>query len=160
MNRLLAITLINVALFFQSQVHAHTDAHLDTVNAPHGGQLRMAGPYHLELVVKDREIALYVMDHANGKINADGGVSKAIVQTDKVKTSVKLEPFGENVLKGTAEFLARPETTVTVFITLPKQEAQTARFKPFAPKNKEIKIKEGAGEAPAPQTVDHNKHHH
>jgi len=30
---------------------AHTDEYLDTQKAPHGGQLRMAGIYHFELVV-------------------------------------------------------------------------------------------------------------
>ncbi len=29
---------------------AHDDAYLDTVKAPHGGQLRMAGVHHFELV--------------------------------------------------------------------------------------------------------------
>jgi hypothetical protein len=30
---------------------AHDDAYLDTQKAPNGGQLRMAGPYHYELVL-------------------------------------------------------------------------------------------------------------
>ncbi len=30
---------------------AHDDATLDAMQAPHGGQLRMAGAYHIELVL-------------------------------------------------------------------------------------------------------------
>jgi hypothetical protein len=51
-------------------VYAHDDATLNTVKAPSGGQLRMAGIYHYELVVakdskdaKDNPVVVYVTDH-------------------------------------------------------------------------------------------------
>ncbi|TFH08778.1 MAG: hypothetical protein E4H07_07215, partial [Nitrosomonadales bacterium] len=67
MNKSRIIFLTVIALIFSTPVWSHTDDYFDSVDAPHGGQMRMAGPYHLEIVTKDKEIALYVTDHANTK---------------------------------------------------------------------------------------------
>ena len=63
---------------------AHDDAYLDTLTAPHGGQIRMAGALHLELVVhkdgaegKERPIEIYVTDHAGTK-QATAGASGTV----------------------------------------------------------------------------------
>ena len=81
----------------------------------------MAGPYHLELVAKDKEIILYVMDHADRNLSTEGGAGKATIQIGKArnKTSVKLEPAGNNILKGMGDFVISPEAVVTVFVELP-----------------------------------------
>ncbi len=133
MNKSRIIFLTVITLIFSTPVWSHTDDYFDSVDAPHGGQMRMAGPYHLEIVTKDKEIALYVTDHANTKISINGGVSKAIFQTGKTKTTVKLEPACDNVFKGTGDFMVTPETKVIVFVRLPEQEAQAARFTPLKP---------------------------
>lgn len=141
MNKLIRIFLVLVPFFLPSSVWAHTDEYFDSVEAPHGGQMRMAGPYHLEIITKDKEIILYVTDHANTKIKIDGGISKAIFQTGKKKTTVKLQPAGDNIFKGTGDFTVTPKTKIVVFIKLPDQEAQAARFTPLktAEKNKQSK---------------------
>lgn len=92
----------------------------------------MAGPYHLELVATDNEIAVYVMDHADSELSVSGGSGKATIQTgkSKTKTSVKLEQAGDNILKGSGDFSITPETVITVFVELPKQEAYAASFTP------------------------------
>ncbi|TFH06872.1 MAG: hypothetical protein E4H07_09865 [Nitrosomonadales bacterium] len=133
MNKSRIIFLTVITLIFSTPVWSHTDDYFDSVDAPHGGQMRMAGPYHLEIVTKDKEIALYVTDHANTKISINGGVSKAIFQTGETKTTVKLEPACDNVFKGTGDFMVTPETKVIVFVRLPEQEAQAARFTPLKP---------------------------
>ena len=58
-----------VVVFLGSPALAHDDAYLDTLKAPHGGQLRMAGPNHYELVVvknsktvRENPIVVYVTD--------------------------------------------------------------------------------------------------
>ncbi|MFN3681898.1 MAG: hypothetical protein ACK4VP_07650, partial [Nitrospira sp.] len=56
---------------------AHTDEYFEFVDAPHGGQLRMTGPYHLELVVKEGDLTVYVTDHADNRISVEGGLAKA-----------------------------------------------------------------------------------
>ena len=40
-------------LMLLQPVWAHTSAFLDARPSPHGGQVRAAGPYHLELIAKD-----------------------------------------------------------------------------------------------------------
>ena len=56
---------------------AHTEEFFDSRQSPHGGQMRMTGPNHLELVVKDNEIGVYVMDHADRELSVNGGISVA-----------------------------------------------------------------------------------
>jgi hypothetical protein len=114
----------------------------------------MSGPYHLELVAKDKELVVYVMDHADSKLSVNGGAGKATIQTGKAKTktSVKLEQAGDNILKGSGDFSVTPETVITVFIELPEQEAYAASFTPLKPKAKlskkakDIKPKADSGE--------------
>lgn len=151
---LIGTTLAGMSVF----AAAHTEEYFDSVESPHGGQMRMSGPYHLELVAKDREIVLYVMDHANSKLSAEGGSGKATIQTgkDKTRATVKLEQAGDNIFKGTGDFSINPETVVTVFIALPGQEAYSARFTPLKPKAKlAMKTKDAK-----PQVADSNGHHH
>lgn len=159
-NKSIATILLGAALALSLPAWAHTDDYLDTLAAPHGGQLRMAGPYHLELVAKDKELVLYVTDHGDNPIATEGGVSKATVQlgTAKARTTVKLEAAGDNVFKGGGEFTVKPQSVIVVFVKLPEQEAQSARFTPLKPKAKA----KAATKKPASQPAadGHSGHHH
>jgi hypothetical protein len=120
-------------LIISQPVWAHTDESLDAMPSPHGGQVRAAGPYHLELVAKDGELVLHVTDHAAQEIKADGGEGKARIQQTKNGSTiiVKLEPLQQNMLTGSGEFLINPETVIVVFVKLPEQDAYGARFTPL-----------------------------
>jgi hypothetical protein len=159
MNILRFVTLlISAALIGASTfATAHTEEYFDSRESAHGGQMRMAGPYHLELVAKDKEIVLYVMDHADQALSTEGGTGKAVVQIGKTKakTPIRLEPAGDNILKGTGDFAVTPETAVTVFVELPGQEATAARFVPFKVKARVV-MKDDA----KPQTQNSDEHHH
>ena len=160
MNKLMATVLISVALAVSLPAGAHTEDYFDSIDAPHGGQMRMAGPYHLELVTKEKEIVLYVTDHSDRKISAEGGVGKAAFQVGKAKpkTSIKLEPAGDNTLKGTGDFSVTPETVIIVFLKLPDQQAQSARFTPLKPKSKVKSTKKSSGDKES--AGEHGGHHH
>ena len=142
MNKSRIFFLAFISLILSPQAWSHTDEYFDSIAAPHGGQMRMAGPYHMEIITKDKEIVLYITDHANTKISIDGGISKAIFQTGKTKITVKLQPAGDNVFKGTGDFIVTPETKVVVFVKLPEQEPQAARFTPLKPAEKSKQSKE------------------
>ena len=133
---ILAAVLAAPLMFFQP-VWAHTDASLDAMSSPHGGQVRAAGPYHLELIAKDGALVLHVTDHAWQEIHTDGGEGKATIQQGKSgsKITVKLEPSQQNKLMGNAEFHVTPETVIVVFVKLPEQDAYGARFTPLKPKS-------------------------
>jgi hypothetical protein len=153
--------LAGAALTITLPAYAHTDDYLDSVETAHGGQLRMAGPYHLELVAKDREIMVYVADHADTSIKTDGGTAKAVIQTGKsgARTTIKLEPAGDNLLKGTGDFSLKRETVVVVFVSLPGQEPQSARFIPLKPRSK-TPAKTSAKNPSAGKADGHDHHQH
>ena len=62
-------------------IYAHGDQYFDGRPAPHGGQLRRAGPVYPELVVRGSEIAVYVTDHADSSMTTDGGSAKVIIRS-------------------------------------------------------------------------------
>jgi hypothetical protein len=128
---LFGAALASMSLF----ASAHTEEFFDSRQSPHGGQMRMTGPYHLELVAKKNEVVVYVMDHADRELSINGGSGKATIQSGKtkIKTTVKLEQAGDNILKGSGDFSITPETVITVFVTLPKQEPYAASFTPLKP---------------------------
>ncbi|HKP01538.1 MAG TPA: hypothetical protein VJU02_07895 [Nitrospiraceae bacterium] len=137
MNRSMSAAVLFAALIVVQPVWAHTDESLDAMPSPHGGQVRAAGPYHLELVAKDGELVLHVTDHANNEINTTGAEGTANVQQGKAgsKTKVKLEPSQTNTLTGSGEFQVNPDTVIVVFVKMPEQEAYAARFTPLNPKS-------------------------
>ena len=125
-----------------STVHAHDDAYLDTQKAPHGGQLRMAGLYHLELVldnsspaIADKPVVVYVTDHAGQKISTANATAKA---------TVALVPDGDNRLKGVGRFASTPDMKAVITLTAKGQPPETARFTPLA--------------AMQDEHMDHSKH--
>ena len=165
MNKTMAAVLLGMAITLPTW--AHTDDYLDTLTTAHGGQLRMAGPYHLELVAKDKELVLYVTDHGDNPVKTEGGTAKATIQIGKSKagTTVKLEPAGENQMKGLGEFTLKPASVIVVFVKLAGDEAQSARFTPLKPKAKAAATKKPAANkpaasAPAPNHSGHQHMHH
>ena len=154
MNKSIIAAVLAAPLIIFQPVWAHTDEQLDIMSSPHGGQVRAAGPYHLELVAKDGELVLHVTDHAGQEIHTDGGEGKANIQQDKTgsKITVKLEPAQNNMFTGSGEFQINPETVIVVFVKLPEQDAYAARFTPLKPKSV------GAGKKSA-EGHDHDLQH-
>jgi hypothetical protein len=130
----LSPSLLALALIFSQGAFAHTDEVLDKTAAPHGGQLRMAGMHHLELVVKANEITVYLTDHAGKSQPAEGATGTATVLSGKTKTSVPLAPAADNVLKGSGKFELAPGMKVVISVTLPGQAPLQARFTPLQKK--------------------------
>ncbi len=118
---------------------AHSDAYLDTVKSANGGQLRMAGIYHYELVVvkdakdaRENPVLVFVTDHAGQKIPTAGASGSATILAGKLKAASTLQPDGDNRLKGFAAYASAPDMKVVVSIALPGQQPEQARFTPLA----------------------------
>jgi hypothetical protein len=123
----LAALLLLAALSPGAQ--AHSDEYFDRRPSPHGGQVRMAGPVHLELVVHGDKVAVYVTDHADNPVNTDNGSAKVIIRSGKKnRFVVVLRPAAGNGLWGTGEFKLAKRNDVTVLVTLPGQDSQRAQF--------------------------------
>ena len=138
MNRLKFMVLA-ASMFASTALLAHTDEVLDTQSAPNGGQLRMAGMYHYELVVakdskdaKDSPVIVFVTDHAGVKIPVAGAVGTATILSGKTKVTANLAPDGDNRLKGVTKYASSPDMKVVISITLPGKDPESARFTPHA----------------------------
>ncbi|MCK6435102.1 MAG: hypothetical protein HUU30_17870 [Burkholderiaceae bacterium] len=118
---------------------AHDDATLDKQKSPHGGQVRMAGAYHFELVLakdaqgaQDSPVVVYVTDHAGAQVPTAGATGSATLLSGKTKVAVKLTPDGDNRLKGMARYVAAPGIKAVVSVTLAGKAPEQARFTPMA----------------------------
>ena len=129
--------LLAVLLSAATPGFAHGDAKHDTAAAPHGGQMRAAGAFHFELVVdakagasKAAPLLVYVTDHDGKKAVLTGATGSATLLSGSSKTTVLLNPEGDNRMKGIGAYSAAPGMKVIVSITLPGQAAAQARFTP------------------------------
>lgn len=149
--------VLAASLMMLQPLWAHTDEALDAMPSPHGGQVRAAGPYHLELVAKDGDLVLHVTDHAGQEMNTVGGEGKARVQQGKAGSTItfKLEPAQQNMMTGGGEFQINPDTMIVVFVKLPEQDAYAARFTPLKPKSVGGRKKERGN-----HDHDHDDQHH
>ena len=58
-NKLIIFTsLFGAVLVTSFPAQAHNEEYFDSRESPHGGQMRMTGPYHLELVITGKDLAL------------------------------------------------------------------------------------------------------
>jgi len=134
----LAAVLFAVALAPAAPaVYAHDDATLDAKAAPNGGQVRMAGVYHLELVLGkskalQQPVTLYVTDHADKKVPSRGLKASVVLFGAGSKTSVELTPDGDNRLKGIGAYVPGPELKALVSLVGADGKTVQARFTPFA----------------------------
>ncbi len=138
MKRLNALIFLLAALNSPA-VLSHSDEYLDTQTTPNGGQMRMAGAYHYELVVakdsktvKENPVVVYVTDHGGTKISTAGARGAATILVGKLKATVNLVPDGDNRLKGFAKYASMPDMKVAVSVTLPGKTTEPARFTPLA----------------------------
>lgn len=118
---------------------AHDDAYLDTLKSANGGQLRMAGAYHFELVMakdgkeaKDNPIVVYVTDHGATKIPTAGMTATATILAGKVKSTANLVADGDNRLKGVAKYAPGSDVKVVLTVSITGKNSEQARFTPFA----------------------------
>lgn len=128
-----------ITLMVSTGAFAHDDATLDKVKTPHGGQLRMAGIYHFELVVakdsknaKDNPVAVYLTDHGGNKIPVAGAMGKATILAGKSKITIPLAPTGDNKLEGVGKYASDPQMKAIVSVTLADKKTSQARFTPLA----------------------------
>ena len=110
---------------------AHSDEFFDSKPSPHGGQVRMSGAYHFELLIEQGSVTVFVTDHGDTPIATEGASALAVIDTMKGKAKIKLVPAGGNLLKGQGEFDADPAMRVKLSVTMAGAKAVTARFAPL-----------------------------
>lgn len=137
---LISRLFMSAALLFASHAAiAHDNATLNQMKAPNGGQLRMAGPYHFELLVdknnkevKDSAVTIYITDHGEKKIPTAGARGTATILAGKTKVTVPLAPAGDNKLSGLGKYVSDPHMKVVVSIVFADKKTEQAQFTPLA----------------------------
>lgn len=134
---LIATLSASLLLTLASSALAHDHASLDKMSAPNAGQLRMAGEYHLELVLakdgketKESPIFVYLTDHDGKKVPSAGGSASVTILAGKNKLTSTLTPDGDNRLKGSAKYVLAPGLKAVVTYTPAGKEAVVAQFTP------------------------------
>ena len=137
LRRLFAATLI--LAMGTATAFAHDEATMKLIKPANGGQLRMTGIYHFELVVdknakesKDKPLLVYVTDHAGTKIPTTGATGTITLLAGKLKSTATLQPDGGNRLKGVASYVSTPDLKAVVSITMAGKASEQARFTPLA----------------------------
>lgn len=95
------ILIVCSVLIMSPHVMAHS------VVAPmalHGGKALAAGSYHLELVVTDGHVQLYLYDRDNHFASVDGITAKALIWTQANTLDVVLTPDKRNMMSGAGAF--------------------------------------------------------
>lgn len=135
LQKMIADAALVLLLAASGPLFAHDDATLATLKAPHGGQLKVAGGWHLELVQQaggaagNNTLLLYVTDH-DGKPQSTAALKgSATVLAGKEKQTATLLPDGDNRLKGTARYDVKAQPKVVIAVSGEGQSEQ-ARFTP------------------------------
>jgi hypothetical protein len=113
-------------------VTAQAEPSSQTPRPAHGGDVRLAGPFWLELVARKGALTLYVTDHAGNPVDSVGGKGKAGLHTDGKSTQVELRPAGGNRLEAKGQVNLKPTTVVFVTVDLRGQKPHRTVFRPLA----------------------------
>jgi len=92
-----------------------------------GGHEVEVGNYHVELVIKDRDVLLYVRDKADKPVDTKSVKASANVLSGKDKATLQLTPTGE-ALKGQLPFSVRNDAKIVVTFSVAGAKSEQARF--------------------------------
>jgi len=93
-----------------------------------GGHEIEVGKYHVELVVKDRDLSLYVRDEVDKPIDPKTAKASANVLSGKDKATVEFKPAGAEMLAAQVPFSVGKEAKVVVTISVAGAKHEQARF--------------------------------
>ena len=93
-----------------------------------GGHEVEVGKYHVELVVKGRDLSVYVRDQADKPIDPKTVKASANVLSGKDKATVQLEPAGAEMLACKAPFDVHKDAKVIVTFSVAGAKSEQARF--------------------------------
>jgi hypothetical protein len=94
----------------------------------HDGAIVIAGSYHVELVVKDGQVDVYLMEHDDRPVPATGRKGVAILMAGGKSVRIPLEPVGSERLSGKAADARPTAPKGVVQITEPAGGTVQARF--------------------------------
>jgi hypothetical protein len=93
----------------------------------HGGHEVEVGKFHIELVVKDKDVTLYVRDAADKPVDVKTVKATANVLSGKDKATVQLTASGDS-LKGQTPFSVAKDAKIVVTFSVAGAKSEQARF--------------------------------
>lgn len=95
----------------------------------HGGKVVESGHHHVEILVKDGSLEVYINgEDGKPEATADATASAAVLSDGK-KHDVALASDAAKTLKGSGDFKAVKGTTVVVTFKMPGHKPEQARIK-------------------------------
>ena len=94
----------------------------------YGGVVREVKNISYELVARPDNLTLYVSDHGK-PVSTQGATAQAVIYAGNDKTTVKLEPAGENRMSAKGTFKVGVGVRVAVTATLAGKPAGKVTFK-------------------------------
>jgi hypothetical protein len=111
------------ALFIATPVTAH-----EMAKGPNGGRVVEAGDYHVELVVKDNVLDVFLTDSGEKPVPAKGFKAVAVLVTGGKSQRIVLAPAGDGRLSGRVSAALPEQPQGAVLITAPDGKTAQARF--------------------------------
>ena len=111
--------------------YSEPELHRDTPRAAHGGTVRLAGPFWLELVVAKGSLTVYVADRSGVPVDTSGSKGTATAHTDGKATRIELRPAGGNRLAGKGGLKLKHSTVVFITADLRGERLHRAVFRPL-----------------------------
>ena len=109
--------------------HGHADHKHNHPTAQHGGILEDVGEYHVELVVKDGKITLYLRDHEAKDAATEGFKASVLLTAGQQRIGpIEVTPAGANKMEGPAATVP-PGATAILTLTDKSGTAAQGRFK-------------------------------
>ena len=95
----------------------------------HGGKVVETGHHHIEIVVKDGSLEVYLAHDDGDAEDVKDAKAKATILSEGQKHEIDLIPDPANFLKGTGSFKATKGTTIVVTLTMPDHKPEQARVR-------------------------------
>jgi hypothetical protein len=93
-----------------------------------GGRIVNAGPYHAELVARDRTIDIFLLGHDDKPVDPKGFKGVAILNVEGKVERITLAPSEKEALSGTAATALPANPKGAVQLTAPDGKTATAKF--------------------------------
>lgn len=122
-----ALTLFALLTPAAAMAQGDDDPHTRAAG-PNGGNVEHAGANHIELVVRNLKVRLYVYDKDLKPVAADGAEASVTFQIRKLREIVKLQHGGANLMQGLTDRVTEPGLRVVVTLKMPGQPVMHARF--------------------------------
>ena len=103
-------------------------AYAHNPKSAHGGRIVLAGPFHAELVVKDKAVEVFIRGHDDKPIDPRGFKGVAILNVGGKAERIPLTPSEKQALSGTAAAALPESPKGAVQLTAPDGTTSTARF--------------------------------